>query len=126
MKVPGRRQRPNSRSARLAVALSCTSWQGLVPGPFRHQPLSAVLSGRASATSPDPWDKTVQTRLEPQMLTSAITEAAVLSIAAYFGAIEHYAMLYGRDRTHLEAERLSAIASIRALHRAVGSPTVHQ
>lgn len=54
-------------------------------------------------------------RLEPQMLTTAISEAAVLSIGGYFGVIGRHAMLYGRDWKQLEGERLSAISRITAL-----------
>lgn len=55
-------------------------------------------------------------QLEPQLPMTAIANGAVLSIAGYLGAIERHAMLYGRDCEQLEAERLSAITRITALH----------
>jgi len=54
--------------------------------------------------------------LEPALPTTAIAYAAVLSIAAYLGAIERHALLYGRDWKQLEGIRESATTRVTALH----------
>jgi len=57
-----------------------------------------------------------QEHLEPALPIPAIAQAAVLSIAAYLGAIERHALLYGRDWKQLESIRQSATTRIIALH----------
>ncbi len=54
--------------------------------------------------------------LEPALPMTAIAHAAVLSIAAYLGAIERHALLYGRDWKQLQSMRQSATTRIIALH----------
>ncbi len=57
-----------------------------------------------------------QEYLEPALPMTAIAHASVLSIAAYLGAVERHALLYGRDWKQLQSMRQSATNRIIALH----------
>ena len=54
--------------------------------------------------------------LAPALPMTAIAHAAVLSVAAYLGAVERHALLYGRDWIQLQSMRHSATTRIIGLY----------
>lgn len=86
------------------------SWYRTFSG-IVHSALYAQIGYWESVTTPG----TAQEHLGPALPMTATAHAAVLSITAYFGAIERHALIYGRDWEQLRSMRQSATTRIITL-----------
>ena len=95
---------------------------GLEDGEFWYRVFSGVIHSALYAQvgywEIVPASDTGLPHLQAQRPDAAIRQATILSVSAYFGAIERHALLCGNDWEQLRGERFSVVARIKALRGA--------
>lgn len=116
---------PRLKSTQVVTAL--TSHLELADGERWYRTFSGIahsaLYAQIGYWEPVQGPRVAQEHLEPALPMTAIAHAAVLSMAAYLGAIERHALLYGRDWRQLQSMRQSATTRVIALHNLSTAPS---